>query len=551
MKHVCFIFALFIHIFSSSLACAGDSDTEIAYGKIIYRQGILPDGKPLQATGVGGARLNGRQVTCYNCHRRSGLGTSEGSNQVPPITGDILFNERTKNYRELRQIRLTDAGARPAYDRNTLKRAITDGIDVTGRALDPLMPRFRLSERDIDYLVAYLNTLDSTSAPGVYEEEIHLATVFTPDTPDSVKTTALQIMRQYFHDYNNQTRNEKKRAENAPWHKAWQYGAYRDIQLHSWELTGPVEQWGKQLADYYAKTPVYALLNGIGLDTWQPVHEFCEQNEVPCLFPTTDYPGKSISNYYTVYFTNGLRTEAQALATHLAGQATSDMRVLQIYNNERKSANISAYLTSLLQKQNITVQAVAAGNVQALRTRLDSGPATDFDAVVIWATTEELNALEATHQLSRVAKRLFISDSYIPDPRGNLSEAVLENAYSLSRFVPAEKKAMQLRRVALWAKINKIQITDERVAANAYFSAITIAEAIKHMRANLSRDYLIERVEHMLERTVFNSVYPELRLGPGQRFASKGCYISGPLSAQGNSRDISRTQQWIVPDAGS
>jgi hypothetical protein len=48
----------------------------------------------------------------------------------------------------------------PPYDEETFRRAVTRGLDPGGDALDSDMPRWRMSEADLDDLVAYLKTLD-------------------------------------------------------------------------------------------------------------------------------------------------------------------------------------------------------------------------------------------------------------------------------------------------------------------------------------------------------------------------------------------------------
>jgi hypothetical protein len=45
------------------------------------------------------------------------------------------------------------------------------------------------------------------------------------------------------------------------------------------------------------------------------------------------------------------------------------------------------------------------------------------------------------------------------------------------------------------------------------------------MADTFQRDYLVERVEDMIERRVITGYYPRLTLAPGQRFASKGGYM--------------------------
>ena len=59
------------------------------------------------------------------------------------------------------------------------------------------------------------------------------------------------------------------------------------------------------------------------------------------------------------------------------------------------------------------------------------------------------------------------------------------------------------------------------------------------------RDYLIERVEEMLEHRLITGYYPRLALAPGQRFASKGGYI---VHFTGNAGTrVTAEGDWTVP----
>jgi hypothetical protein len=62
-----------------------------AAGKRMYREGLLPSGELMTGLYAGDVSITGEQVICGKCHRRSGLGASEGQEVVPAVTGDILY----------------------------------------------------------------------------------------------------------------------------------------------------------------------------------------------------------------------------------------------------------------------------------------------------------------------------------------------------------------------------------------------------------------------------------------------------------------------------
>lgn len=524
-----------------SVFAAGDA----ALGKQLYLYGLLDSGKPITATGAGGSPLDGRQDTCQSCHRRSGLGSSEGGTQIPAISGDILFQTRTRSDRELQKVRLEGPGARPAYDRETLLRAITQGIDVNGRAMHPLMPRYRLSRSNYDNLVAYLNTLDASHAPGVLPEQIIVATVFTPDVESAQRTAVVKTLETFFRLHNNQTRGEKRRAEHTPWHKSWEYTSYRDFQLLTWELQGPAADWPRQLHRLYSQQPVYAIINGIGYDNWKPVHQFCEQVKIPCLFPTTDNPVVSASDFYSVYFSGGVTLEANSLATYIKTSSHGDLRILQIHRDTHKGQTAARTLQQNLADAGYRFETLSIPPTADLASAIRRLPAEKpYDFLVLWLNDADIASIVKSIKPDRYGK-LVLSTGFSSKPE--LPPEVKTKTFTLSRFIPPAEHKRHLIRATMWAKHYQIDLSNERIVSNAYFSAVLFSKAVQSMRAYLSREHLIERIEHIMERNVFHSVFPELQLSPDQRFASKGCYITGPMTAKAG-RDY--IHQWIVPNLG-
>ena len=80
-------------LLSLEVSAAESSEAVLArspVGQSIYRHGLLGTGEPVRATAQKGVTLSGAVAACVNCHRRSGLGGSEGQIPVRPIAGRLL-----------------------------------------------------------------------------------------------------------------------------------------------------------------------------------------------------------------------------------------------------------------------------------------------------------------------------------------------------------------------------------------------------------------------------------------------------------------------------
>src|SRR5689334_14345639 len=92
-------FALFAALFAfvSSNAQTHSAKPDARLGERIYRAGLLPDGRAVRASVQGDVEVEGTQLNCAGCHRRSGFGSSEGAAFVPAVTGATLYGAREQN----------------------------------------------------------------------------------------------------------------------------------------------------------------------------------------------------------------------------------------------------------------------------------------------------------------------------------------------------------------------------------------------------------------------------------------------------------------------
>ncbi|MGB8599116.1 MAG: cytochrome C, partial [Burkholderiales bacterium] len=281
---VLFLFAAWLWLCLPHTAWAEDNIAHsqlIEQGKRIYREGVLSDGSLLRAS-QGSLSLSGAEAACVRCHRRSGFGGSEGRRFARPLIGKYLFTEPDHNSIASRVPQALQNRRHAAYTTPTLLRALGEGIDSTDRPLDPLMPRYKFSAQDVEALNAYFVSLSANLSPGVDDKTAHFATIVTDDVPPEKSRLMLEMLNIFVADKNAGTRLEDGRKRVG---REYIDRAYRKWELHVWQLSGAPETWLKQLQDYYRQQPVFAVISGISTQNWAPIHAFCEQAEIPCVYP--------------------------------------------------------------------------------------------------------------------------------------------------------------------------------------------------------------------------------------------------------------------------
>jgi hypothetical protein len=146
-------------------------------GRQIYRTGESSSGTPIVAlVGPEDLELPATSLPCMSCHGRDGRGKEEGGVSPSNLQWDVL----TRPY----SVATATGRTHPPYTAALLKRAITMGTDPARQRLNPVMPRYRLSLRDADDLIAYLMRIGTDSDPGLTDDTIVLG-LQLPSSPDA------------------------------------------------------------------------------------------------------------------------------------------------------------------------------------------------------------------------------------------------------------------------------------------------------------------------------------------------------------------------------
>jgi hypothetical protein len=315
----------------------------------------------------------------------------------------------------------------------------------------------------------------------------------------------------------------------------------RKWQLHVWRLTGAPEGWEAQLRAHLAAEPVFAVISGIGGKTWAPVHRFCESASLPCLFPNVDLPVVAERDYESLYLSEGVLLDAQLIARELGARQVR--RVVQIFRDADVGSEAANALSAALPaaRYKIINQRISgAASTHSLTAALRGVGA--GDAVVMWLRPKDLAALGPPPAALQTA---FISGRMAELERAPLPAAWRPIAHLAYPADLPDRRRVRVDYALGWFRIRQIPVVSEKVQVDSYLACGILSDTINHMVDAFMRDYLVERIEDMLERRIVTGYYPRLALAPRQRFASKGGYMIHFADATSN--HVVAEGEWIAP----
>lgn len=514
---------------SASMATEALTNADlIEVGRRIYQNGESADGSYIKAFVLGDVEVSGAQFSCLSCHRRSGLGGQEGTEFVLPTNGGSLLIPRTDMYM-----------ARPAYNFETFAYALESGVNPAGKELGRIMPRYELSDVEMQALFSYLKVLSSDISAGLTDEELHVATVVSTDVDPELKNAMLDVIKTYFNSKNGQTRHEVRRSQSGPFYHDYRNQAYRRWVHHVWELNGPEESWPAQLEKHYRQQPVFATISGMVQGSWASIHDFCESKNLPALLPNTDMPKiKYPADYYTLYFSKGLQLEAEVLSKHLSGTA-ADVVIRQIVRAGSDGAKAAQLLEKLLVEKNLRSEIIFLDAGDTANAIVDNTPEKKRPgAIVLWLNQSDLKYF--SYAITKAGSNLpiYLSASMLDSEIELIPDMIAANAQVVSPFILQEDQPGRFRLFSAWLKQNKVQLVSARIQGQTYFACMLLNSGMKHIKKYFYREYFLDSLDHGDKMASYSANYPRLSFGPEQRFLAKGAYIVNLESG------IAR---WIVP----
>lgn len=500
------------------------ASADLDIGRALYQDGLGANGEPLTAIVTGDVEILGTQFSCNSCHGISGMGSREASIIVPIIAGPILFSPAVQP-------------KRPAYDIASLATVLRDGITPSGRQIDRLMPRYRLSDKEVRSLSAYLGSLSTGPAPGVDDSTIRFATVVTDNSSEQERNAILAVLKRFAEEKSRQTRLESKRWDRGTTPESRLHTVHRDWILDVWELSGEESGWDEQLRAYYERNPVFAIIGGLLPESPEPLARFCEQNAIPCVLPSTRNPESSEGDLYSLYYSRGLGLEADLIATDLK-ELQFDV-LLQVYC-EASAARAADRLETDLTGRMIDVRRLAFDCDEETPSDQLQGLLEEprGSVIVYW--------LDKAH-LSNVAVpsgvRVYLSSTLIGDEIEPLPEPVSDSAYLVHPYRLPGTLDPAFRRMDAWTRTRNIEIRYPRLQGEAFFAAMLMSEIVKHLDKFYIREYVLDLLGHAQGMVLYLPYYSRPTFGPGQIYVSKGGYILPVV----NGKLDTGSSDWTIP----
>jgi hypothetical protein len=280
------------------------------------------------------------------------------------------------------------------------------------------------------------------------------------------------------------------------------------------------------------------------------MHDFCEAERLPCLFPVTDFPVISATGWYTYYYNKGYAQEGEAVARYLnrLEALSAETSILQIVQDSPAGKALASGFQSgwhELERPAVNSVTLTAGQLldQATlgRLLLHYRPG----VLLLWTDAAILPGLpQLVAQLDSKAS-VFVSSGYLGKKTATIADHLRDRVYitypyRLTPYVGPKTGGIDAK-IPLLASSRDF---GERRIASRTIDSLTQATllGLSLLYDNLYRDNLLDIMSMQMDLVVRD--YERLSFGPGQRYVSKGCYII--QLGQGNNPALLPRSEWVI-----
>ncbi|HET8734810.1 MAG TPA: ABC transporter substrate-binding protein, partial [Anaeromyxobacteraceae bacterium] len=416
----------------------------------------------------------------------------------------------------------------PAFDERSLARAVREGRDPAGNPLDPIMPRYAISDADLASLLAYLKVVDRDLDPGIGASSIRIGVVL----PDAGRLA----------DVGLGLRRILEARADALAQGGGVNGRRVELVFAGYDSDRP---GGLEAARRLVREErVLALLSGSFPGEEDEVAALAEAEKVPVVGPFTLFARQSDPvNGWVFHLQSGLREQARLLAAHATGELRVDpARIAVLHPEEPRAADAVDGARAQLGRRGEALKATS-GSAPApppgLAARLASQ---GVEAVLFLGSDAALDAFLRDAEGARFAPWVLASGT-LASRAASRAPASLRSRLRLAHpSAPADETpeaAAELARLRA-----KAGVADRNRASQASASVAfdVLVEGLRRTGRQLSRERLVASLEGLYDFP--SGLLHPVTYGPARRIGALGGWIvavdpaTGSLSAVGGWRPL-------------
>jgi len=479
-------------------AAAHELNAEEVAGKRIYLHGQSDSGGEIHArVGAAGVVLPASAMPCAGCHGADGRGRPEGGVAPPDIRWRSLISAGGSRAGQTRRA--------TGYDEAALARAVTEGLDPDAQPLNPAMPRFVLSPRDMARLTAYLKRLEEEHDPGLAPDRLRIGSLLPASGPLA--------------EYGHTVRMLLGRMVA----KVNQGGGIHGRQLELVVLDPGPDQASAELAlrQLLDEQEVFALLAPLVPALEGHLAEMLGPDGIPVIgslaqFGEGDH-GRSIFSPFP-----GLREQLLALAQFASEQLPTHQRQgLVVFPQNAPLQRVAEQLAQRMEALGWTVMrhGYRPGQPDA-RWQSALGEA---QAVFFLGSAEGFQAMSAALPPSGNRPYLFASAAQVSGVALSVSPRHAERLFLAYPFVPEDRSEEGTALLA--SQASGLNRHHGALQVSTYCAALLFFEGMKRSGRNASRQRLVTSLESLHDFPT--GLTPALSFGPGARTGAPGAHVVG------------------------
>lgn len=488
-------------------------------GKQIYTKGESPSQSPLEAVlGEGSTTVPGTLMPCASCHGADGRGRPEGG--ITP--SDITWSTLTRPFRSNDSL----TRRRPAYTLESLRKVLREGIDPAGNELGVVMPRYNISETDLDNLIDYMKRLGTGGDPGLSSTSIRVGTVIPAGGSLAAPGEDIAaLLRAYFDELNQQG------------------GVYgRKIEIEVLRASGTPAEMAAQADNFVRSRQIFAVIGVLAPGAERGVNELLEKTEVPVIDAFATEHGDNLP--------------AKSRTFHVLSGLPEQARVLVKYAQDRTDKAGAGFAVVFPQGRKPLAEAVIE-ECRARACKLSGITSyTNFEAAKMAASLEaqkigvvfflgsgkELEELLAAAQPSKWRPMVFQPGPPAGDDVFRITPEFTERVFFSFPTLPTDIARPAFEEYAFLERKYNLAPLQPLRALSALAPAKVFLEALRKTGRELGRDKLVDTLSGMYNFTT--GWTPPVTYGTTRRVGALGAYV-----VRLNLKDKSFTpvEPWMVP----